>query len=121
MRIHTLRATLVAAIALAAVGAEAQVNPFKRTGFELTPQDIELLKEAAKKLYIGEAAPVGTIEKWSNPETGNEGTVELVRTFAHKEMPCRRLQHDITISKVSDSYRFVIDRCKVPTGEWKIL
>ena len=121
MRNQLLAVALGSFVALASVGADAQVNPFARSGFELTPQDVELVKAAAQKLYLGETAAVGTVETWSNEKSGSGGTVELVGTFSYKGLPCRRLQHDITVAKVADPFRFIIDRCKLPSGEWKIL
>ena len=121
MRKGAFFAVILTIFALAAAGAEAQINPFKRTGFELTEADVALLKAAAEKLYLGEEAAVGQVEEWANPESGNQGTVKLVETFTHNDLPCRRLQHDISVAKAADDYRFIVDRCKIPSGEWKIL
>ena len=56
-----------------------------------------------------------------DPESGNYGTVTLTRQHAYKGLPCRRWQHDIRIKTVGDPFRFIVDRCKVPDGSWKIL
>jgi surface antigen len=114
---------LTAAVVLAALVApvQAQLNPFSRAGFELSQDDIELLKAAAQKLYIDESVSVGTVETWSNPKSGNTGSVQLIGTFEHKGLPCRRLQHDIKIKDVADPFRYIFDRCKVSSGEWKLL
>ena len=115
--------SLAAAVALSAVvlPAQAQLNPFTRAGFELSQEDIDLLSAAAKKLYIDESVPVGTVETWSNPKSGNTGSVQLIGTFDYKGLPCRRLQHDIRIAKVADPFRFIFDRCKTADGAWKTL
>jgi surface antigen len=120
MRKGLFSAVVLMVFALSAAGAEAQINPFKRTGFELTEADVALLRAAAEKLYRGEEAPVGRQEAWENSDSGNKGTVELVEIFSHGELPCRRLQHDITLATQS-VYRFIVDRCKLPSGEWKVL
>lgn len=96
-------------------------NPFKGSGFQLDDSDLPLLKMAAGKLYLTEGIESGTVEKWSNPETGNRGKVKLVRKHEYKGMPCRRLQHDILLKRVADPYRFIVDRCKTADGEWKIV
>ncbi|WP_422367867.1 hypothetical protein [Pelagibius sp.] len=101
--------------------AQAQFNPFQRSGFELTQKDIELLVAAAAKLYQGETAEVGTVETWSNETSGNTGAVQLIRVFEHKGLTCRRLQHDIQVSKVANTFRYIFDRCKTESGEWKVL
>ncbi len=114
---------LAAALVLAALGApvQAQLNPFTRAGFELSQEDIDLLVAAARKLYIDESVTVGTVETWSNPKSGNTGAVQLVGTFDYKGLPCRRLQHDIKIKNVTNSFRYLFDRCKTLSGEWKLL
>ena len=104
-----------------AVPAQAQLSPFKRSGFDLSEEDLDMLGAAAQKLYIDESVPVGTVETWSNPASGNTGTVELIGIFEHKGLPCRRLQHDIKVKDVADPFRYIFDRCKVPSGEWKLL
>ena len=106
---------------LAGLPAQAQLNPFTRSGFELSQEDIDMLKAAAEKLYLGETAPVGKAEHWANVATGNSGTVQLIGLFDHQGLPCRRLQHDITIKNVADPYRFIVDRCKAADGSWKQL
>jgi surface antigen len=106
---------------LFAVPALAQLNPFTRAGFDLTEQDVVLLQESSEKLYIDESVPVGTVETWSNADSGNTGSVQLVGAFEHKGLPCRRLQHDIKIKNVADPFRYIVDRCKIPSGEWKTL
>lgn len=119
-----LTAGALAAVIVAgafAVPAVAQLNPFTRAGFELSDEDLGLLREAAQKLYIDEAATVGSVETWSNPTSGNTGSVQLIGTFDHQGMPCRRLQHDIKIKDVADPFRYIFDRCKTPDGAWKIL
>jgi len=121
--IRLLSLALAAFLLAAAVvpPAQAQLNPFTRSGFELSQEDIDLLKAAAAKLYIGETAPVGKAEAWSNEKTGNSGIVQLIGLFDYKGLPCRRLQHDITIKGVADPYRFIFDRCKTADGSWKQL
>ncbi len=111
-------AVLVGALA---VPAQAQLNPFKRSGFELSQEDIDLLAAAGRKLYEDESVAVGTVETWSNPATGNTGSIQLIGIFEHNGLPCRRLQHDIKIKVVRDPFRYLFDRCKLPSGEWKLL
>ena len=85
----------------------------------LTDADIRLATAAAAKLYEGEQAKIGDFEDWANPESGNQGSVMLVGIFTHNDLPCRRLQHDIEIATSGTPFRYVFDRCKLPTGEWE--
>lgn len=113
--------TIVVAVAALAVPAHAQLNPFRRSGFDVSDADVALAGAAAAKLYQGEQAVLGDIERWSNAESGNQGTVRLVNIFTHDELPCRRLQHDIKLANVGTPFRYIFDRCRVPSGEWKLL
>ena len=119
-----LPALLLAALA-ASFTATAQVNPFKQSGFDLSVRDLELLEAAAARLYVGETATLGTVETWENPESGNSGTVVLTGIFSHSyqgsKLPCRRLRHDIRIKSNATPFRFVVNRCRIQSGEWKIL
>lgn len=117
------KATLAAAVVTLSLTlpADAQLNPFRRSDFSLTDADIGLAGAAAAKLYEGERAALGDIESWANPDTGNQGTVRLVRIFAHDGLPCRRLQHDVRQAGVGTPSRYIFDRCRVPSGEWKLL
>ena len=97
------------------------VNPFSESSFESPESDLELLEAAAQKLYLVETVEVGAVEAWNNTETGNNGTITLIRKHAYKGLPCRRLQHDIRVKNAADPYRFIIDRCKTADGSWKLL
>ena len=115
---------LLVAVLIAFVTASPHTyaaNPFKKSGFQLDESDLPLLETAAGKLYLTDDAEVGSVEAWNNPETGNRGTVKLIRKHEYKGLPCRRLQHDIELKRVGDPYRFVLDRCRTKDGEWKIL
>lgn len=120
-----IRTILVAAFVLAASATASPLvhaaDPFRGSGFQLDEDDLALLKTAAEKLYLTDGVEVGAVEAWTNPETGSHGTVKLIRKHEYKGLPCRRLQHDIELKRVSDPYRFTVDRCKVADGVWKIL
>ncbi len=117
--------TILLAAALIAIGMAGPpanaANPFKKSGFQLDESDLPLLETAAGKLYLTDGAEVGSVEAWNNSETGNRGTVKLIRKHEYKGLPCRRLQHDIELKRVEDTYRFTLDRCKTADGAWKIL
>jgi surface antigen len=117
---RTLSALLFATLMLSAATAGA-VNPFGRSGFELTNSDVPLVTEATRPFFEDATVPVGTVKSWSNPKSGNGGTATLVDRFEQKGMPCVRIQHDIKLKTVADPFRFVIDRCRVADGSWKML
>src|SRR5262245_13441656 len=106
---------------LLSVAAAQGVNPFSKSGFSLTKEDIAKLEEATKPFFEDPTVPLGTARAWSNPKSGNGGTASLVSRFEYKKLPCRRIQHDIKLAKVGDPFHFVIDRCQVADGSWKFL
>jgi surface antigen len=117
---RTLATTAVFALFLSAAMAQG-INPFSKAGFNLTKTDIAKLEEATRPFFEDATTPLGTARAWSNPESGNGGTAVLVSRFEYKKLPCRRIQHDIKLAKISDPYHFVIDRCQVADGSWKFL
>jgi len=110
----------VTALLLSAAAAQG-INPFGRAGFSLTKTDVATLEAATRPFFEDDTVPLGTARAWSNPDSGNAGTATLVSRFEYKKMPCRRIQHDIKLAKVADPYHFVIDRCQVADGSWKLL
>jgi hypothetical protein len=115
-----LGALVFAALALPVATAQA-VNPFGRSGFELTNGDIAILTETTRPFFDDDTVPIGTAKSWNNPKSGNNGTATLIGRFEQKGMPCRRIQHDIKLKTVADPFRFIIDRCRIADGTWKML
>ena len=120
IRLTTI-ALLGATIVIGGASLSHAIDPFQRSGFELSESDIDLLKSAAQRLYLVDTVEVGAVEAWNNAETGNNGAVTLTRKHAYKGLPCRRLQHDIRIKTTADPFRFIVDRCKTSDGSWKLL
>src|SRR3546814_14941609 len=120
-----MRKTLFAAMAIAGLclvaglPAFGQLNDITRSGLDLTPEDWELMEAAAAELYLTEEAPVGTVEPWSHDQTGNRGSIELIRTGQYQGLPVRLRQHDIRVTDVDDTYRFHVDPCKTREGAGK--
>lgn len=100
--------------------AIAQVSPFRRTGLNLSKEDLALLEAAGSKLYASDAPKVGATEAWSNAKSGNAGTIVLIAVYTWNNMPCRRMSHQITSPARKDPHSVQIDRCRTPAGEWKI-
>ena len=115
---------LLFAACLATAPASAQFIPAP-FGADLMPdgmtrEDIDIVTAASAKLYSAEGAAVGNTETWSNPKTGNSGTITVTRVFENKGMPCRQVTHKIKAGGRSEQ-TYVFNRCRVPTGEWKLL
>ncbi len=108
-------------IAVPAYQAEAQVNPFRNSAVEdLTEKDLEIIQEAAAPLYKAANPEVGKSASWSNSESGNFGTIELVEVYNWRDMPCRKLQHLMQVRGWSDTLNMTVDRCQIDSGEWRV-
>ena len=116
-RLRVLAATLAMLLAVLATGAQGQMNPLRQLA--LTSADIELLTAAANRVY--EAGQIGANEVWSNPESGNSGTVELLETFEREDLPCRRVEHLVNIARDAVPKRVMLASCRVPDGRWLLV
>ena len=67
-----------------------------------------------------EVNPVGQASTWSNPDSGNSGTVTPVRTFQTAAGdPCREYQQTVTIGgQTETAYGRA---CRQADGSWKIV
>lgn len=112
-------AMVLMACILFSVPGYSQTNPFPRD-IGLTKQDLVMLHDAAKKLYTNESAAVGATESWRNEESGDSGTVTVVKLFQYKGSPCKQIRHDITVKGHADVKHYRSKWCNVG-GEWKML
>jgi surface antigen len=110
-------AAVVMMLALLASDVRAQMNPLRQ--LELTDTDIELLTAAANRVY--DAQQIGVEEPWSNPDSGNAGTAEILETFEREGLPCRRVEHVITIAGDAVPKRLVLSTCRVADGRWLLV
>ena len=103
----------------------AGMNPFGPTGLPLTSRDFQEMGAAVDPLLNDETIPIGTARSWSNPRSGNSGTITLERRFTQdfqgKTLPCRTLRYHTVIRNRSDPFNLRINRCKVADGNWVLL
>jgi surface antigen len=113
---------LIAAISILTVAAPAtaQINPFGHDQ-RITHEDLELIESASAKLYQTDSPQVGASERWSNSNSGNAGTVMLTEVFEKDGMPCRKLRHRIVFEGEKEPAIVIFNRCRVKSGEWKLL
>jgi surface antigen len=120
MRLCRSAALLVALVLSCAAPAAAQVNPFGDS-LDLKPVDIEMLTAAAAELFADDGARLGDTRTWSNPESGNAGSVSLVKTFEHQGLPCKRVQHIVKQKDRADQVVYQFARCRTGDGTWKLM
>ncbi len=65
-----------------------------------------------------ETAPTGQVSTWTNPDTGNSGTVTPTRTYQMSGMNCREYTQTITVD--GRSQHAYGKACRQPDGTWQI-
>ena len=77
--------------------------------------DWEMLKATAREVL--NEKPDGEQVNWSNPETGNRGSIIALATFAHDGMKCRRAaMRNLTFRNRED--RSAYSLCQQEDGDW---
>ena len=83
--------------------------------------------DRADKLYMQQAeqqatvAPINETIAWSNPDSGNSGTVRATKEGRHQETGayCREFQQTVTVGgRTEDAYGTA---CQKPDGTWEIV
>jgi surface antigen len=100
----------------------AQVNPFynQEPGPGLHGDDWALMHAAAARLYRQEQVAAGAATRWSNPKTGDSGTVTVLQSFKQNGMACRKVRYDIRLGGTPGSNLYTVNWCRIASGEWKI-
>jgi hypothetical protein len=104
-------------------GSVAQINPFRGyKGPTLTKEDLAAGRTAAGKLLTEDQAEVGKSEDWAGPTSGNRGSFSVQKAFRRQGMDCRSLRSEVRYKNGPVQPRtFILDVCKLQSGEWKLL
>jgi hypothetical protein len=101
------------------------MNPFGPSGLPLTAKDFAAMAAVADPLMEDETVPIGTSRSWSNPTSGNRGTITLEGRFTYdyqgSKLPCRKLRYHTVIKNYSDPYNLRLNRCRTANGDWMLL
>lgn len=125
MRGSLYAALMACIVVLAPMGAQAQYGGFSGLPeVPLTPRDLGELAAAYQPLLDDDSIPIGTSHDWSNPESGNSGSVVLEKrftvTFEGAQLPCRTLRYHFVVKGNADPYNMRLNRCRTADGKWKI-
>ncbi len=126
--IDRLRTGLVASLLLAvavagvlpALPARAQVNPFGKAGGNLTAEDWTAINEARSSV-LAEPATVGATRSWTNPKSGNSGTISITGTVQRQGMECRAVKYIFNLKAQQRTAVAPMNECKTDDGTWKYL
>jgi surface antigen len=104
------------------VAAQAQTNPFRssRIGTGLTNEDRAEMSAAGRRLYDQPTVADGASDQWSNPKSGNGGTITVLQSFEKSDMTCRKMRYVIHLAKRTGPRTYTVNWCKTASGEWKL-
>ena len=107
-------------VGLMAGSAEAQLlGPTWETRITLTQQDLDIIRNAVTNEVHGK--PIGTRVTWSNPVSGNSGTIKFLRRLVLRGQHCEEIRYEVRSKGppvYTEHYRFT--SCLQPDGTWKI-
>jgi surface antigen len=95
---------------------EAQLLPTWETHITLTQQDLDMIRNAVTNQVHGE--PVGTSASWSNPSSGNSGSIKLVKKLTRKGQQSEDVAYAVRSGRRADLHRAL--SFLQPDGTWKI-
>jgi surface antigen len=103
--------------------SRAQVNPFfnQEAGPGLHDDDFTIMHATSSRLYQQDVVADGAASQWSNPKTGDSGTVTVLQSFQKSGMTCRKVQYEIRLGGAIANNLYMLNWCKTASGEWKIL
>ena len=103
-----------AAIVASAVGG-ALIGGY--IGHRLDNKDKEIAAQAASRAF--ENNRTGQTSSWSNPDSGNSGTITPTKTYqAASGQYCREYQQNITVG--GEKHQAYGTACRQPDGSWQI-
>src|SRR3954452_15597780 len=98
--------------------AQLMFGPVWESNITLTQGDLDLIHRTVDTEIHGK--PVGSTASWSNPETGDAGTIKLLRKFRKGNLYCERVAYTLTTTKKAvEPEHYAFDSCLTPEG-WKI-
>jgi surface antigen len=113
--------TLIPIVAgfIIATSAEAQLLPTWETQITLSRQDLDMIHGAVTNQVHGKS--VGTTASWSNPASGNSGSIRLSKKLTRKNQQCEDIEYTVRSGSTpvyTEHYHFI--SCLQPDGTWKI-
>jgi surface antigen len=114
-----VKALIPLVVGLVTASAHAQLLPTWETHITLTQQDLDMIREAVTNQVHGKAA--GTTATWSNPASGNAGSIKLLKKLHRANQQCEEIEYTVRSGGTpvyTEHYNFT--SCLQPDGTWKI-
>jgi surface antigen len=99
---------------------QAALNTARNSRTGLNDVDVRAMSATAARLYKQDTVANGAKDHWSNPRSGNSGSITVLESFTKSDMPCRRLRYDIHLHARRTTRSFTVNWCKTATGAWKL-
>jgi surface antigen len=99
--------------------AAGQMLPTWNTQIVLSKKDLALIHSVVTNQVHGE--PVGTAAHWTNPISGNSGSVRLMKKLTRNDQRCEKIEYIVT-SRRPTVYTETYDltSCLQRDGTWKL-
>lgn len=122
-RSRAVPALLCLCLSLLPATSHAQLSPIPSSRLEtgLNDADRRAMNATATRLYQKDTVANGATDTWSNTQSGNSGSVTVLRSFKKSAMPCRKLRYDVHLHNRTGMRSYTINWCKTATGAWKML
>jgi surface antigen len=78
---------------LVTASAHAQLLPTWETHITLAEQDLDMIRGAVTNQVHGK--PVGTNTAWSNPASGNAGSIKLLKKLHRVNQQCEEIEYTV--------------------------
>ncbi len=100
------------------IGAVAGAYLGGQLGKKLDRADRQAMERTTQQSLT--SSPAGTTSKWTNPDSGNSGTVTPQQQFTSKDgKECREFQQTVTVEKQTQTAYGTA--CRQPDGTWKVV
>jgi 17 kDa outer membrane surface antigen len=100
--------------------AEAQFLGFGlESNIELTKLDLAIIHRTVDEQVHGKA--VGTTASWSNSDSGNYGSIKLLKKYSANGRPCESVGYTMATRRMATPpEHYMLDSCLLPDGSWRI-
>ena len=89
------------------------------SNIELTKNDLAIIHRVVDEQVHGKA--VGTTASWSNTESGNYGSIKLLKKYSVNGRPCESVGYTLATRKMATSpEHYMLNSCLLPDGSWRI-
>jgi surface antigen len=89
------------------------------THIVLTQQDLDMIHSAVTNQVHGK--PIGSTTSWSNPASGNSGSIRLIKKLVRQKQQCEEIEYTARSKGppvYTEYYHFT--SCLQPDGTWKV-